>query len=580
MKSDALQDWKEFFQANKKLVIATIVSAFALLALQGYIGGANTECLGIADSKETMVSFEVPVVVKRIFVLPGQVIKKGQPLLEVEPAELNMKLLEVQTELEALRSEMKVRDQLLAGFGKKAAKPGNPIATQVAGLQAQYDELRRQQSNSVRYAEDDGVVATVAFRPREQVHPFVPVITLTSNVPNLVYGFVHEARVSEFNVGDEVIIEPVTAKSRRSTGRVVSVGNRIAPFPERFQTGAQQRPTYFGRELVISLATENQVLIGERVSIRGSNRLRFSDLSFQAFAADPLKQGDLNSQVLAEGLDLEAGGLLEMPTRDSLLVVSDDDGPNMSPFWLFDLKNPGQPKNLTMKGLIEISDVESLTASGGRMYAMSSLTPNKNGKIKPERNLVVRFSLDGDSVVVDRALDLRAPLQEALARQTLLRSISGQLDTAEVEAFAMDGADGYLALKEPQMPDGSSIVLKARGLADQIEAGRIGALDLEVFAMVKLMAPNCENAGRITDIVRIRSGFLVLANCKKSEKSGQIWHLTEMAGQQTATMISSLRGGRPEGLALGADGKTLYVTSDNGNKKGSDFLKLELPKLK
>jgi hypothetical protein len=211
---------------------------------------------------------------------------------------------------------------------------------------------------------------------------------------------------------------------------------------------------------------------------------------------------------------------------------------------------------------------------------MSSLTPNKKGKIKPERNLVVRFKLDTDAIVVDRSIDIRTPLQEGLKRQPLLRSIAGELESAEVEAFTMDGADGYVALKEPQMPDGSSIVLKLRGLADQIEAGRIGVLDMDVFAMVKLQAQNCENPGRITDIVKVKTGMLVLANCKKSEKTGQIWHMTEVAGQQTATLLSSLRRGRPEGMALGLDGKTLYVTSDNGNKKGSDFLKLDLPVIK
>lgn len=580
MKSSTVAEIKEYVQVNKKLMVACVVAIVALLSLQGYIGAARSECLGIADSKETVVSFEIPVVVKRIFVLPGQVVKKGQPLLEVEPAELNMKLLEVQTELEALRSEMKVRDQLLSSFGKRAAGANTPIATQVAGLQAQYDELKRQQANSVRYAEEDGVVATVAFRPREQVTPFIPVITLASNVPNLVYGFVHEARLSEFRIGDKVIIEPFTEKGRRTTGKVVSVGNRIAPFPERFQMSGQQRPTYFGREIVVSIDADNQVLIGEKVSIRSSNQMHFSDFGFQAFAADGQKPGELPSIVLAEGMDLEAGGLLELAGRDALLVASDDNGPNSSPFWLFDLKKPGQPLNLILKGIVEISDVESLAASEGRIYAMSSLTPNKKGKIKPERNLVIRLKVDADSVTVDRSIDLRTPLQEALARQSLLRSISGDLQAAEVEAFTMDGSDGYVALKEPQMPDGSSIFLKLRGLADQIEAGRIGALDMEVFAMVKLHAANCENPSRITDLVKAKKGLLILANCRKSQKSGQVWYMTETAGQQSATLLSSLRGGRPEGMAAGLDGKSLYVTTDNGEKKGSDFIKIELPALK
>jgi len=576
MRSEQLRDLRELVQVNKKLVIAVLVCIAGLLSLQGYIGAARMECLGIADSKETLVSFETPVVVKRIFVLPGQSVKKGQPLVEVEPAEINLKLLEVQTQLEALRSEQRVRDTLLGSFSKKSALSNNPLATEVAGLQAQYDELKRQQSNAVRYAEEDGVVATVNYRPREQVQPFLPVITLTSNMPNLVYGFIHESRLAEFRVGDEVMIEPVAASQRRTKGKVVSIGNRITAFPERFQSGSAGRPTFFGRELIVSLAFDNQILIGEKVRVRAENQVHFSDLGFQAFADSA---SEVSSALLAEGVDLEAGGLLYMAAAETLLVASDETGPSGSPFWLMNLKNPEQTVNLSMKGLKEIEDVESLTSSGGRLYAMSSLTPNKKDKIKHERNLLIRFQLDGEQVRVDRALDFRTPFVSALKRQPLLRSISGEFEAVEVEAFSMDGADGYVALKAPQMPDGSTIVLKVRGLANQLESGRLGSLDMDVHAMVKLESKHCKDPARVSDIIKTNAGMLLLSNCKKSEKTGQVWWLADYAPQQQVSLITSLRHGRPEGMSFGADAKTLYVAADNGKKKGSDFLKIDIPVL-
>src|SRR5688572_23246305 len=119
------QDFREYVQVNKRLVVAVAVAVFALAVLHGYIGGANLECLGIADSKETVIAFETPVQVKRVFVLPGQYVKKGQPLIEVEPTEVNLKILEVQTELEALRSEARVRDTLLQSFAKTRADANN-----------------------------------------------------------------------------------------------------------------------------------------------------------------------------------------------------------------------------------------------------------------------------------------------------------------------------------------------------------------------------------------------------------------------------------------------------------------------
>lgn len=572
MKSEVIQDLLEFVDINKKLLIAVVIAVAGLLIMQNYIGGATMECLGIADSKETMVAFETPVVVKRIFVLPGQMVKKGQPLVEVEPAEINLKLLEVQTELEALRSEQRVRDTLLGTFSHSKTAANNPLAAEIAGLQAQADELRRQQANAVRYAEEDGVVATVAYRPREQVAPFMPIITLTSSVPNLVYGFIHETRIAEFKVGDEVIIEPVTDKTRKTTGKVVSVGNRIAPFHERFQIGTQQRPTVFGREVIVSLAHENQVLVGEKVSIRAEHQMRFSDFGFQAFA-----ESKLNSKMLAEGLELEAGGLIYLPESHSLLVASDDNGPNGSPFWLLDLQNPSQPSNLKVSGLSLVEDVESLSATPSGMFAMSSLSLSKNGKLKAERNLILRFTIQKDLIRVDRALDLRTPLVVAMQRQPLLKAIAANYDSLDVEALTVDGSDAYLALKEPQLPDGSTIILKLRKLVEQIEAGSVSNLDLEVQGMVRFESEYCAKPARITDFVRKPNGLLLLSNCSKSEKVGHVWWLNDSATPQRARLIAPLQNARPEGMAAGATSNTLFITSDNGSKRGSDLMEVEIP---
>ncbi len=576
MKSETWRDFKDYLESNRRLAIAVVCALAGLAALQGFVGQANMECLGIADSRETTIAFETPVVVKRIFVLPGQAVRKGQPLVEVEPLELNMKLLELTTELESLRSEKKVRDSLMKSFGK-ASGGISPMEQEILGLQAQVDELKKQKAQAVRYAEEDGVVATVAFRPREQVPPFTPVVTMSSSVPNTVYGFIHENRMAEFRVGDRVSIEPLMNKGRVANGKIISLGNRITAFPERMQIAGQARPTFFGRELVISLPIENQLMMGEKVRIHAGQKIRFSELGFQAYADSDDKA--LASQTLAEALDLESSGMIFMKDLNSLLVGSDETGPNGSPFWLVSLADPFKPVNLHMTGLNKFDDLESMTVSGDKFFAMSSLSRSKKDKVKRERSLIVRFTVKDGAAKVERAIDMRTPMFDNLKLQPLLRGLSAEIDNLEIEGFSMDGDDAFFALKEPRFPDGTSVILKVRGLGQQIESGRIDHLDLDVHSMVKLDSRLCDEPAKITELIKNKSGLVILSNCRRSEKTGQIWFLADNAPTQQVEMLTSLRNGRPEAMAFGADRNTLYVGSDNGKKKGSDLIKVEIPNL-
>lgn len=564
---------KEFVRMNTRLSIAVVVALLGVIGLQTFLEATSTQCLGIADSKETTIAFETPVIVKRIFVIPGQMVKKGQPLIEVEPVEVNLKLMEVQTELDSLTSERKVRNALLGTFDRKIGGAEDPLGRQIEGLAKQVEELKRQQGLSVRYAEEDGAVATVAFRAREQVAPFLPIITLTPAAPNLVYGFVHESRISEFRLGDRVLIEPVSEPGRFAEGRVISLGSRIAPFPDRFQMGSVNRPTYFGRELVVSLPLKNPLLVGEKVKIIGESGSALKELGFQAFAESSSESA---SEKIGEELPFEAGGMVYVAESKSLLIVSDDAEQGKSPFWLLSLANPNSPMNVGVDGTLKIDDLESITRSGSGFLAMSSLSKNKKDQVLPERNLLVRFTLGARGVQIDRALDMRSPLIEALRGALFMRGISADLEELEVESFTLHDSDGYMALKKPQMPDGSSVIIRLPNLAARIEASRLQALDIEMYTMVKLETRECATPARVTDLVKTENGIYILSNCKKSEKTGQLWYLPNNAPAQQISQVTTFRRGRPEGLTFGADRAQIFVSSDNGGKKGSDILKMTL----
>jgi len=586
MKSRSVLRFWEFLKINSRLVAAVAIATGLLVVLQMFVTRSpNQECLGVADAKETIISYEYPVRVKRLYVIPGQKVRRGQPLIEVDPAQLNGEILALQTELKSLESESAVRESLLSTFDTRdgVIKPdASPLTQSIEGLRRQLAELLRQKADSIRFAEDDGIVGSVSYRPNEQVRQFEPILTLIPTTPTLVFGFIHENRLAEFRVGDQVEVEPIADSSRGTVGRVASLGGRITAFPERFQA-VPMRPTHFGRELVLTLPSGNRILVGEKVRIQRTNGKGFSDLGFQAFAESRSSRSPQAQSIsLAKSLPMELGALLYIQATKSLLAASDDDGPSGSPFWLFNSADwKKSPRNLIMKPQTVVDDVESLSESNGSYYAMGSLSLNKNGEVKPKRNRLIRFELDElkGTVTAVRMAEIRAPILDALGQIPALSRIYSTLHDLDVEGFSMRDGQGYMGIKSPQMLDGSSLIIRVNNLAAQLESsknGQIGRLSVDLVAMVRLDVEACDSPARISDLMKMEKGLLILGNCQRAEKMGQVWHLMEGQEPRALQVVAHIRSGRPEGMVFGASSRTLMISSDNG-AKGSDLIELEIP---
>jgi hypothetical protein len=493
-----------------------------------------------------------------------------------------MKILSLETSIESLESEQKVREVILGSIDDEQVKQNerdiSPLAKEVDGLRRQLLALKRQKSLAVRYAESDGVVATVAFKPGEQIPPLQSIVTLTSVTPNLVYGFINENLPSPFNVGDAVDILPLAGKGRSAKGRVVSVGSRIIEFPTRLQTIGNQK-LFFGREVLVSIDDQaNQIVMGEKVQILTREPRSKTTLGAEAFAESQFIS--MTTDRLAENLPMEASGLSFTPGDKGLLAVADETGPAGSPFWHFDGTSITKPVNLQMQGLKEIDDVEAITFKDGRYFALTSLSLNKKGQSKHERRLLVRATLENQKVIVDRSVDLRTPLLKALKKLPVMQVLSSELDRKiEVESLTIQGNDAFIALKEPVMPDGSSIILKLVGLIDQLDKGQIDDVTAEIVAILRLEATGCAEPARISDLIKVDKGLFILGNCRRSEKAGGLWWRADIANPGQVSLLAKLQNGRPEGMALTQDKQTVYLVSDNGNKNGADLMKLKVPPL-
>lgn len=574
MKSSLLH-LKEVLIVNKKLTIAVGVALAVLMGLTGHLQRSQLECLGVADAQETRISFETPVIVKRIFVIPGQNVVKGQPLIEVEPQELNIRMLEVQTELDSLQSELEFRRSLLETFSgrkKEAAKQeleSSPVAKEVDGLRRQYEELKRLQSQAIKFAEADGVVATVNYRVNEQVPPFDPIMTLSSSVPSLVYGFIHEDRLSDFQVGDSIQVESISESNRSVRGKVISLGRRITLFPLRLQNAFGHQ--YWGRELVVALPDTNNLFMGEKVRIHASGASLLSDFNFQAIAEEKVRASD----PFLKGLKLEAGGAILL-ADGNLLVASDDDGPSGSPFWL--ISQDGQKRmNLVLEGVEEgLLDIESLVESNGHYYALSSLRFEKdsNTPVQPQSGLF-RFQLAEGKVVVDRSLDIQEALIDQIAELPVFLQIRDKMEDFEIEALGIEGEDAFVALKEPQLKDGSSLILRVKNLISHLDSGGRNAIETSIASIVFLKDSKCSKPSRVTDLIKESGGFTIVSNCGKKESVSQVWWIKEGSFTQQPVLLKSLNKSRLEAIAHGNEPSQYFLGSDGGDE-GSDFYKTTL----
>lgn len=104
---------------------------------------------GFAESNETAVNYNYPVVVDRLLVQPGASVKKGQPLLEVSRRKSKEVLADQEFRIAELRAEQTLwlqrkKDELTATAGKTA----DQLAEMEARLQSLREELAYKKSLS------------------------------------------------------------------------------------------------------------------------------------------------------------------------------------------------------------------------------------------------------------------------------------------------------------------------------------------------------------------------------------------------------------------------------------------------
>ena len=121
---------------------------------------------------------------------------------------------------------------------------------------------------SVRFeikAPGTGVIGGVHVKAGEHKSAFSPLLTFYEPTPNQVLSYVHEDKLLEARLGEEVTVTSLAHPDYSARGTVTGLGSRIVSVPERLRRLPDL--AVYGREVIVSLPPGNPFLQQEKVEL-------------------------------------------------------------------------------------------------------------------------------------------------------------------------------------------------------------------------------------------------------------------------------------------------------------------------
>lgn len=173
---------------------------------------------------------------------------------------LSLRIESLQTERKLYARQISLQIDVL----KQAISPRDmPDTIETDKLAKELVFLERSREKLIIHAQFDGIIGSIHFKPGEKIPPFSPIITLHSQSPSYVKGYIAENVYHQIRVQDPMVISSMVERRYQITGHVIGVGSRIITFPTRLLV-LPERPLW-GREILVHLPAENRFILGEKV---------------------------------------------------------------------------------------------------------------------------------------------------------------------------------------------------------------------------------------------------------------------------------------------------------------------------
>lgn len=588
---------KQIKNKNHNLIWMSIAAAIVICALlYNSIRVERIGFLGIADSKELQINFEYPVEVRRVHVIQGQIVHKGDLLLELDQSELNTKIREVDFNMNRLQSEINLRKQfarIIPKSSKDAAKNAsqftNPLQSEYDDLVKEKDYLQKKKRSLYVFSPADGVVGQINFKTGEKANGFATLMTLANNSPTFVTGFINESLDVNLTEEQVVKVRSATRTGVASTAVIKSIGRRTVEMPLRLLK--YQNMVAYGREVTLELSENNQFLIGEKVIIDPSKPI----LSFMAMAKaskiDPtrfevsnqfsLKKMEIPTSVY-ELTKFEPSGAIWLADLNKYLVISDDTDNTHSPL-LFLMNRDGSIDSAPLKvaGLPEIMDIESITQDSQFIYLLSSQSRNSSGDVKNNRSLIVKVKRVGLELTAVSHFQLRPLLLDALSKSKdkelnalglTIQSGTVKNGDLDIEGMTLVGNDILIALKAPHSNSNESYILRLTN-KDYIFTNKyFHPSQVSIAAKLNFNGKtefDENNTMGLSDLVFVNGTYYLTTTCKKANCSA-LWKTTSLVSDHLK-LLKTFPVNQLEGVALGQNNEILGVF-DEGKSEPYYFI--------
>jgi hypothetical protein len=269
---------------------------------------------------------------------------------------------------------------------------------------------------------------------------------------------------------------------------------------------------------------------------------------------------------------LELSGLAWASSLDRYLTVVDEGiaiGGRTHFVFAFDRSGRLDAEPVPIVGIGELDDVEALAPGPERtFFLLTSHAPTRQGKVGKARRRLLELRLEGRELRVKGELDLfegKGEVPRQIEKLGLPRATP-----VDLEGLAFFDGALYIGLKAPLLPGGAALILRLERPSEAFAAGKLPKKTLSFWGEVELGAAS--SAGGkipqgIADLAFGPDGVLYLcANSPKSGKAdggGALWRIAQpRGGRMTADLLRQFPDLKPEGVALGPDGKALALVFD------------------
>ena len=173
-------------------------------------------------------------------------------------------------QLAALSTE---RDRAEASYRQRRVDLDRELALAAAPAEAEVRRLTAERDfdaaqASVRFeikAPGSGVIGAVNVKTGEHKSAFAPLMTFYEPTPNQVLSYVHEDKLLEAKLGEEVVVTSLAHPDYQARGTVTGLGSRIVSVPTRLRRLPDL--AVYGREVIVSLPPDNPFLQQEKVEL-------------------------------------------------------------------------------------------------------------------------------------------------------------------------------------------------------------------------------------------------------------------------------------------------------------------------